>query len=129
MNNWIEILKAYHEGKFDRYYFGLTPRLIVGGCQIPIGVKFENKVKAYNITKKIVEEMQQYYKDGLIVSSNYCDIHKGPVLQLKEAEWSENSFGTNLEIIWNRYGDEIINGDFGINCYDKTILNSIFKEL
>ena len=127
MNNWIEILLAFHEGKFDRYFYGLTPRMIFGACQIPIGAKFENDEIAYKVTKQIFEEMQQYNANGLIVTSNQCDINNGPVLRFTEAEWTQDSIGINFDTIWNRYGDEIIIGEFGISAYDKQILNTIFE--
>ncbi|GAA5039411.1 hypothetical protein GCM10011506_38570 [Marivirga lumbricoides] len=126
MKDWVKILKAYHEGKFDRYFYGLTPRLIVGACQVPIGVPFENDIIAYNVTEKIFKEMRKYNKDGLIVSSNQCDIHKGPVMRFIEADWTESSIGTSFDKIWNRYSDEIIAGNFGISSYDRQILNTIF---
>ena len=126
MNDWIEILKADHEGKFDRYFYGLTPRLIVGACQIPLGVEFENNKIAYNVTQEIFEEMRQYNKDGLIVSSNHCYIHNGPVIRFIEAEWTKDSIGISFDTIWNRYGDEIIAGNFGISAYDRQILKTIF---
>jgi hypothetical protein len=126
MNNWIEILKAYHKGKFGRYFYGLTPRLIVGACQIPLGGAFENDKIAYNVTKEIFEEMQRYNEDNLIVSSNHCNIHNGPVMQFIEAEWTEDSIGTSFDTIWNRYGAEIIAGNYGISSYDRQILNTLF---
>lgn len=51
---------AYRQGKFSRYYFGLTRRLIVGACQNPIGSKFENDQAAYDTTKEIFEDMKHY---------------------------------------------------------------------
>lgn len=128
MNDWIDILLAYNEGEFSRYYFGLTPRLIIGACQIPIGLKFENNKTAYEITKEIYKEMESYNKDGLIVTSNDCDINSGPVIKLVEAEWTVDSIGTSFDIIWNRYGNEIIEGEFGISPYDQGILNTIFDQ-
>jgi len=127
MNYWIKILLAYREGKFSRYFYGLTPRLIVGACQIPLGVEFENHKIAYNATKKIFEEMKHYNENGLIVSSNTCDIHKGPVMQFIEAKWTKDSIGIGFEIVWSRYGNEIVSGDFGISSYDRQILNTIFE--
>jgi hypothetical protein len=127
MNSWIEILFAYREGKFERYFYGLTPRMIFGACQIPLGAKFENNKIAYEVTKQIFEEMQQYNLNGLIVTSNPCEIHKGPVLQFTEAKWTQNSIGISFDSIWNRYGDNIMIGEFGISSYDKEILNRIFE--
>lgn len=123
--DWIDILMAYRQGKFSRYYFGLTPRLIVGACQNPIGSKFENDKSAYDTTKEIFEEMKHYNKDGLIVTSTKCNINNGPVMQFTEADWNEQSIGTSFNDIWERYGDEIIDGDFGISPYDQQILNKI----
>ncbi len=128
MDRWIKILLAYHEGKFARYFYGLTPRLIAGACQIPLGVEFENHKIAYNATKQIFEEMRHYSEHGLIVPSNLCDIHKGPVMQFTEAKWTIDSIGTDFEIVWKRYGNEIVSGNFGITPYDRQILNTIFNN-
>ncbi len=116
---------AYRNGKFSRYFFGLTPRLIVGACQEPIGAKFENEQTAYEATKQIFEDMKYYNEEGLIVTSNQCDIHNGPVIQLTEADWHEQSISTSFDEIWERYGTEIVEGAFGINDYDKKILKQI----
>lgn len=123
--DWIKILKAYHQGKFDRYFYGLTPRMIIGAGQIPIGTAFENEQIAYNKSYEIFQEMSEYEEDGLIVTSNYCGIHKGPVLSFTEGNLTTESIGTSFKIIWNRYGDEIILGEFGISDYDRKILNEI----
>jgi hypothetical protein len=123
--NWIKILKAYHQGKFDRYFYGLTPKMIIGASQIPIGTAFENEQIAYKKAFEIFQEMAEYEEDGLIVSSNYCGIHKGPVLSFREGDLTSESIGTSFKSIWNRYGDEIISGEFGISDYDKKILNEI----
>lgn len=123
--NWIKILKAYREGKFDRYFYGLTPRMIIGAIQIPIGTAFENEQTAYKKAYEIFQEMAEYDEGGLIVTSNYCGIHKGPVLSFTEANLTDDTIGTSFKIIWDRYGDEIISGDFGISDYDKKILDGI----
>lgn len=123
--NWIKILNAYHQGKFDRYYYGLTPRMIIGASQNPMGKAFENKQIAYDTTYGVFQEMIEYNEDGLIVTSNYCNIHKGTVLSFTEGNLTANSIGTSFESIWNRYGDEIISGEFGISDYDKKVLNEI----
>ncbi|WP_420399620.1 hypothetical protein [Flagellimonas sp.] len=127
MNDWVDILIAYREGKFARYFHGLTPKLLVGASQVPLGKVFDNDKIAHDFTKQLFQEMQQYDEDGLIVSSNHCEIHDGPVMQFTEAEWTENSIGTSFETIWNSYGDDIVSGDFGISPYDREILNSIFE--
>lgn len=127
MNGWIDLLLAYKNGKFPRYFYGLTPRLIIGACQIPIGTKFKNDKIAYKVTKETFEEMKSYNTDGLVVTTNECDIHNGPVMHLTEAEWTKDSIGTSFNIIWKRYGDEIIEGEFGISSYDRKILNTIFE--
>lgn len=123
--NWIKILKAYHQGKFDRYYYGLTPRMIIGACQNPIGTAFENEQIAYEKAYEIFQEMAEYNEDGIIVTSNYCGIHKGPVLSFTEGNLTAESIGTSFNSIWDRYGDEIISGEFGISDYDKEKLNEL----
>uniref|UniRef100_UPI00257C2F30 hypothetical protein n=2 Tax=unclassified Maribacter TaxID=2615042 RepID=UPI00257C2F30 len=125
MKDWVEILMAYREGKFARYFHGLTPRLLIGASQIPLGEVFENEKIAYNITRQIFEEMKNYNENGLVVTSNHCDINHGPVMQFTESEWSEDSIGTSFEIIWKSYGHEIVLGDFGISPYDRGVLNTL----
>ena len=83
---------------------------------------------AYEVTMKIFDEMQSYEKDGFIVTSNHCEIHNGPVMKLAERKLTKNSIGTNFDEIWTRYGDEIIEGNFGINSYDLEILKSVFNN-
>jgi hypothetical protein len=129
MNNWVEILQAFKNGKFDKYYYGLTPRFIVGACQVPIGSKFKNGQIAYEVTKQVFDGMKSYNKNGLIVTSNHCEIHNGPVMNLSEGNLSENSIRTEFDEIWARYGDEIIEGNFGISSYDRKILEIIFNNL
>jgi len=125
MIGWIDILLAYRQDKFDRYYYGLTPKLLVGACQKPMESKFENKQIAYDVTKRIFDEMQSYEDAGLIVTSNHCGIHNGPVMKLTEGKLTNNSIGTDFNKIWARYGEEIIEGKFGINSYDRKILKSM----
>ena len=125
MIRWVDILKAYKDGKFDRYYYGLTPKLLVGACQEPMESNFENEHVACEVTKRLFDEMQSYEDDGLIVTSNHCGIHNGPVMKLAEGKLTRNSIGTNFDEIWKSYGEEIIEGNFGINSYDRKILKSI----
>lgn len=125
MHTWIEVLTAYHEGKFGRYFHGLTPRLIVGASQSPRGAKFDNYTIAYDVTKELFLEMQNFNEDGLIVTSNFCNLHDGPVFKLVESEWSNTSIGTDFNEVWNSYGNDIVNGEFGIDSYDKEILDSL----
>lgn len=125
MIGWIDILLAYKDGKFDRYYYGLTPKLLVGACQQPMKSQFENEEIAYQVTKRMFDEMKSYEEHGLIVTSNHCEIHNGPVMKLAEGKVTENSIGTDFKKIWTRYGKEIVDGNFGINSYDNKILESI----
>lgn len=46
-------------------------------------------------------------------------------MQITETDWNEQSIGTSFNDIWERYGDEIIDGDFGIIPYDQQILNKM----
>lgn len=126
MNDWLKILEANREGKFN-YYFGPTPRFVIGGCQIPIGKTFDNEKLAKETTHEMFEEMKSYNKNGLIVISINCNIHHGPVLALSSAKWSEQSIGTSFEKIWDRYGDEIVNGNYHIDSIEEKILENIFK--
>ena len=127
MIDWIDILLAYKDGKFDRYYYGLTPKLLVGACQVPMESNFENEQIAYKVTKRMFDEMQSYENDGLIVTSNLCGIHNGPVMKLAEGKVTKDSIGTNFDKIWARYGEEITEGNFGITSYDRKILKSLYK--
>jgi hypothetical protein len=126
MNDWLKILEANRDGKFN-YYYGPTPRFIIGACQIPIGKKFENEELAKVATQEMFDEMKSYNKNGLIVISVNCDIHNGPVLALSSAKWSEQSIGTTFEIIWIRYGKEIVNGNYHINPSERRIIEGIYS--
>lgn len=127
MNSWLKILEALDEGKFHNYFHGLTPRFLIGACQIPIGKKIETKELALDMTYKMFEEMKYFKSNGKIVTSNKCDIHNGPVMSLCESDWSDNSIFTTFEEIWNRYGNEIINGEYHINEWEQKILEGIFE--
>lgn len=127
MNDWYRILEAFRVGKFPNYIYGLTPRFILGGCQIPIGRKFETEDLALEATKQMFEEMRVYNKAGLVVVSNKCGIHDGPVMSFAEYKWSESTISTSFEEIWNRYGQEIVNGEYHIDADERKILQSIFK--
>ena len=126
MNDWFKILEANRAGKFN-YDFGPTPRFIIGGCQIPIGSKFASEAIAKEAMAEIFEEMRTFNRDGLIVMSNECDCVKGPVLALNTMRWSENSIGTSFEKIWERYGQEIIDGNYHIDKNERIILEKIFE--
>ncbi len=127
MNHWLKILKAFRDGKFPTYDFGLTPRFIIGGCQIPIGNKFKTQDLAFKATKDMFDEMRVFNNSGLVVVSNNCEIHRGPVLSLSECEWSENTISTSFNKIWNRYGQEIVTGNYHINPTERKILESIYN--
>ena len=128
MNHWLIILEGLREGKSPRYYNGLTPRFIIGACQIPIGKKFETKEEAYEATKQMFEEMQEFENNGKIVTSTICDNHKGPVMQLTESNRynAAKNIGTSFEKIWRRYGEEIVNGTYHIDSEEKKILEPLF---
>ena len=94
MNDWLKILEAFREGKFPKYYYGLTPRFIIGGCQIPVGEKFETRELAYQATKQMFDEMHAFNSNGKVVVSFNCGIHKGKVMALVERQWTENTIAT-----------------------------------
>jgi len=125
MNDWLKILEAYRDGKFPNYYFGLTPRFIIGASQIPIGKKFATRELAYEATRQMFEEMQAFNVDGQIVVSSQCDIHKGPVMAMANRKWSESEIATSFEEIWSRYGDEITAGNYHIDSYERKIVEGI----
>ncbi|WP_138993384.1 hypothetical protein [Larkinella sp. C7] len=127
MNDWLKILEAFREGKFPDYYYGLTPRFIIGVCQIPIGKKFDKRESAYEATRQMFDEMRAFNIDGFIVVSNQCDIHNGPVMSLTKQKWSESEIATSFEEIWNRYGDEIIAGNYHISSSERKIVEEIFS--
>lgn len=127
MNDWLKILEAFRDGKFPKYYYGLTLRFIIGGCQIPIGKKFETKELAYEATKEMFVEMQTFNENGKVVVSNNCGIHDGKVMSLSEAKWTEDIIATSFEEIWDRYGEEIIDGRYHIDSEEHAILEEIFK--
>ncbi len=126
MNDWLKILEANREGKFN-YFFGPTPRFVIGGCQIPIGNKFDNEDQAKEAMREMFEEMKSFNKNGLIVISINCGIHHGPVLALSSAKWREDSIGTSFEKIWERYGEEIVDGNYHIDKIEHSILEQVFQ--
>jgi hypothetical protein len=126
MNDWLKILLAFGDGEFYMYDYGLTLRFIVGGCQIPIEKKFETEEEAYDTTKQIFEEMQDFNSNGNIVVSNKCEIHNGPVMRLSGGQLTENSIATSFEEVWDRYKDDIIKGNYHINAKERAILEKIF---
>ncbi|WP_431166373.1 hypothetical protein [Tenacibaculum halocynthiae] len=128
MSNWIKILKGHLEGKFYLYDHGLTLRLLVGASQNPIGGKFEDPIKAKEATRAIFDEMKSYNKDNLIVTSNPCYNVKGFVMHFKEEELTDNSIGVNFKDIWEAYGEQINNGNYGITQEDRKIINQILER-
>jgi hypothetical protein len=126
MNEWLKILEAFRDGKFPDYYYGLTPRFIIGVCQTPIGKRFESSELAFEATKKMFNEMQTFNRNEVIVVSNKCGIHNGPVMSLSTVRWTEVSIATSLEEIWERYGEEIIQGNYHISSAERKIVEEIF---
>ena len=125
MSFWIDLFLAFRANKFPEYFHGLTPMLIVGACQIPIGKKFENEELAYRVTKQIFNEIKSYYDNGLIVQSTLCPNFNGPVFSFADTEWKQNSINITFNELWNRYGFEIIIGNFNITSKDHEIIEKI----
>ena len=73
------------------------------------------------------DQMRVFNKMGLVVTSTQCDILNGPVMALSECKWSETAISTSFEEIWERYGNEIINGNYHINAKEQRILEDIFS--
>ncbi len=127
MNHWLKILEAFRDGKFPNYYYGLTPRFIIGGCQIPIGKKFDTEDLALEVAKHMFNEMRAFNNDGLVVVSVTCGIHNGPVMSLSECTWSESTISTSFQEIWDRYGQEIVNANYHIDSTERKILEDIYR--
>ena len=127
MTNWLKILEAFRDCKFPRYYYGLTPRFIIGASQIPIGKIFDTRELAYQATRQMFDEMRTFNVDGQIVVSNNCHLHTGPVMSLTHEEWNESKIGTSFDEIWSRYGDEIVAGNYHIDSSERTILEEIYS--
>lgn len=128
MNDWLRILEAFRDGKFPRYYYGLTLRFIIGGCQIPIGKIFDSRELAFEATKQMFDEMCAFNDNGKVVVSVNCGIHKGKVMALSEMEWTKNTIATSFEEIWDRYGEEIVDGNYHIDSDERRILEEIFRS-
>jgi len=128
MNNWVKILEGFRNGAFPDYNYGLTLRFIFGVCQIPTGKKFETEENAKFESQKMFYEMKNFNQNGLIVTSIYCDIHKGPVMSFIDTKWTETSIGTTFEIIWKRFGAEITEGDYHINKEERKIVEKLFSH-
>jgi hypothetical protein len=129
MNDWTRLLLAFLHGKFPEYDYGLTLRFIVGACQNPIGSKFKTLDDAKVAAERIYDEMAQYNKNGHVVTSVFCEEkHNGRVLRLENLSWSEHRIGVDFNTLWQRYGDEIIAGNYHINDDEHRILKGIFPE-
>lgn len=128
MNSWIKILQAFRNGYFPWYDYGLTLRFILGVCQIPIGKKFETAEQAKEAALQMFNEMKVYSEDNLVVTSNICGIHRGSVMCFTDTKWSDKTIGTTFEEIWNRYGEEIINGDYHISKEEREVVERIFPD-
>ncbi len=129
MNSWYKILLGFKSGYFPNYEYGLTPRFIVGACQIPIRKKFETPELAKQTTKQMFDEMRSFENGKFIVISTLCDKHKGDVLNLSEQINVTNAINPTFEEIWERYGSEIIAGDYHISQQEGEIVEQIFREL
>lgn len=127
MNEWFKILLGFKKGYFHMYDNGLTPRFIIGACQIPIGELFETPELAKEFTEKMFNEMKNFTNGKYIVISNYCN--KDVMMNLSEQIWSENAINPTFEEVWERYGSEIIAGDYHISPEEKEIVEQIFDEL
>lgn len=79
-----------------------------------IGNKFEPDQIAKEKTEKMFDEMKNYNSKKLIVT-NLCEKHNGPVMSLIDWKWADSSIGTTFEEIWERFGSEIIAGDYNIS--------------
>lgn len=129
MNDWFKLLHGFKKGYFSNLYNGLTPRFIVGACQIPIGKIFESPELVKQMTEQMFNEMKCFDNGKYTVISNHCDIHNGVVMNLSEQKFEDNAINPTFEEIWERYGSEIIAGDYHISPKEKEIVEQIFNEL
>lgn len=111
------------------YVNGLTLRFIVGACQIPIGKVFETPELAKEFTEQMFNEMKNFDNHEYIVISTYCPIHNGVVMKLSGQKRTDNAINPTFDEVWERYGSEIIAGDYHINPKEKEIVEQIFNEL
>ncbi len=129
MKDWFKILLGFKREYFHMYYNGLTPRFLVGACQNPIGKPFESPQLAKQATEQMFTEMTNFDNGEFIVISTYCPIHKGVVINLSGQKKSDFAINSTFEEIWERYGSEIIDGDYHISPKEKEIVEQIFREL
>lgn len=125
MKSWIKILKGYRDGQFPQYHYGLTLKLIVGGCQMPIQSRFNSEKDAYESTKEIFEEMQEFKQNELVVITNNCEI--GTIFSFAEQYRSGFGITVSFEQIWQEVGPSICIGDFNISDADLESLKRIFN--
>ncbi|MBK7958877.1 MAG: hypothetical protein IPK03_12715 [Bacteroidetes bacterium] len=128
MNRWIKILEANREAKFPMWDFGLSPRFIIGACQIPIGSPFKTELLSKEGTEQMFEEMKRHNSNGLIVSTINCDKVKGPIMELTSRKWSDDSIGITFNEIWERYGAEITEAKYNITSEERKILERLFNQ-
>lgn len=98
----------------------------MGASQNPIGNKFESEQIAKEKMQEMFDEMKNYNNNYLIATSNLCEVLHGPVMSLIDCKWAESSIGTTFEEIWERYGSEIIAGDYQISPKEKEIVEHFF---
>ncbi len=129
MNDWFKILLGFEKSYFPGLYNGLTPRFIVGACNIPTGEPFETPELAKEFTEQMFNEMKNFDNGQYIVISTYCPIHNGVVMKLSGQIWTNNAINPTFDEVWERYCSEIIAGDYHINPKEKEIVEQIFNEL
>ena len=47
---------------------------------------------------------------------------------LSEMEWTEKTIATSFQEIWDRYGEEIVDGTYHIDADERRILEEIFRS-
>lgn len=129
MNDWFKILLGFKMGYFHMYYNGLTPRFLVGACQNPVGNPIESPELAKQVAETMFTDMKNFDNGEYMVISTYCPIHKGVVMNLSSQKKTDFAINSTFEEIWERYGSEIIAGDYHISSKEKEIVEQIFREL
>lgn len=128
MYSWLKILEANKEGKFDKVWkHGPSVRFLIGACQTPIGSKFETEESAKDATKKMFEEIFNFRdNNGFIAFMSICtdiEMNNAIVVQLTyEGRWSKSKNTKTFDEVWERHGEEIINGEYEINPEEKRIV-------
>jgi hypothetical protein len=111
---WYVVLKAVEAGKIEDFTY-VSFRFLVGAIQEPIGKVFESAKEAREFSKALYEELKVATIDGDAIFSHSCPEVNGPVVYVQKRWKVGCGIPFSFQQIWQRYGDEIVSGDYHIS--------------